>query len=143
LSFDPLWQTWLLPRLLGQGRRRLGTHRDSRGPGAAHQAEFLAQERRSLGESWFRQEYCCSFEALEAWFTPISPGASCPSRYVRGRDDARAMGLRRIGGIDFGFRNPFAAVWGVVDRDGVLWLTHEHYGREQPLSYHAAHLPGR
>src|SRR5207237_3659232 len=24
--------------------------------------EFLAEERRALGESWFRQEYCCSFE---------------------------------------------------------------------------------
>jgi hypothetical protein len=50
-------------------------------------------------------------------------------------------GLRRVGGIDFGFRNPFAAVWGVVDRDGILWLTGEHYVRQRPLSYHAAHLP--
>ena len=46
-----------------------------------------------------------------------------------------------MGGIDFGFRNPFAAVWGVLDRDGVLWLTGEHYCRERPLSYHAQHLP--
>lgn len=48
---------------------------------------------------------------------------------------------QKVGGIDFGFRNPFAAVWGVLDRDGVLWLTGEHYQRYQPLSYHAAHLP--
>ena len=27
--------------------------------------DFLEEERRSLGDSWFRQEYCCSFEALE------------------------------------------------------------------------------
>jgi hypothetical protein len=32
--------------------------------------EFLASERRSLGESWFRQEYCCSFEALEGLVYP-------------------------------------------------------------------------
>jgi hypothetical protein len=50
-------------------------------------------------------------------------------------------GGRRVGGIDFGFRNPFAAVWGSVDRDGVLWLTGEHYSRQKPLSHHAAHLP--
>jgi hypothetical protein len=25
---------------------------------------FLEEERRNLGESWFRQEYCCSFEAM-------------------------------------------------------------------------------
>jgi hypothetical protein len=27
-----------------------------------HTPEFLAEERQSLGERWFRQEYCCSFE---------------------------------------------------------------------------------
>jgi hypothetical protein len=49
--------------------------------------------------------------------------------------------LRRVGGIDFGFRNPFGAVWGVLDRDGVLWLTGEYYARQRPLSYHAERLP--
>src|SRR5271168_3589882 len=38
-------------------------------------------------------------------------------------------------------RNPFAAIWGLVDKGGVLWLTGEHYSREKPLSHHAAHLP--
>jgi hypothetical protein len=42
-------------------------------------SEFLAQERRAMGESWFRQEYHCSFEALEGWSTPTSPAASCPA----------------------------------------------------------------
>jgi Terminase RNaseH-like domain len=46
-----------------------------------------------------------------------------------------------VGGIDFGFRNPFAAVWGMLDGDGVLWLTGEHYARARPLSYHAERLP--
>ncbi len=48
---------------------------------------------------------------------------------------------RRVGGIDFGFRNPFAALWGILDRDNVLWLAGEHYGREKPLSHHLTHLP--
>jgi Terminase large subunit, T4likevirus-type, N-terminal len=46
-----------------------------------------------------------------------------------------------IGGIDFGFRNPFAAIWGFVDRDDVLWLVGEHYAQEKPLSHHAQFLP--
>jgi hypothetical protein len=29
----------------------------------------------------------------------------------------------------------------VLDRDDVLWLTREHYQRNQPLSHHAQHLP--
>jgi hypothetical protein len=48
-----------------------------------------------------------------------------------------------VGGIDLGFRNPFASLWGFHDRDGVLWLTGEHYVRQKPLSYHASCLPRR
>jgi Terminase large subunit, T4likevirus-type, N-terminal len=48
---------------------------------------------------------------------------------------------KKFGGIDFGYRNPFAAIWGVLDRDDVLWLTGEHYCCNQPLSYHAARIP--
>jgi hypothetical protein len=38
-------------------------------------------------------------------------------------------------------RNPFAAVWGVVDRDDVLWLVGEHCAANQTLAYHVQHLP--
>lgn len=102
--------------------------------------EFLAQERRALGESWYRQEYCCSFEALEGLVYPDF--ARCVVE--AGEPGASATGVpggRRVGGIDFGFRNPFAAIWGTLDGDGVLWLTGEHYARQKPLSYHARHLP--
>jgi hypothetical protein len=60
------------------------------------------------------------------------------------RLDRLGAGLAEIdpvGGIDFGFRNPFAAVWGFVDRDGVLWLVGEHYARQKPLCHHAQFLP--
>src|SRR5207244_6185738 len=48
---------------------------------------------------------------------------------------------RRVGGIDFGFRNPFAAVWGFVDRDGVLHITDEIYRRETTLDVLSGMLP--
>lgn len=33
-------------------------------------AQFLAEERRAMGERWFRQEYCCEFvETQDAMFT--------------------------------------------------------------------------
>ncbi len=38
-------------------------------------------------------------------------------------------------------RNPFAAVWGVLDRDDILWLTGEHYCRNQTLDFHKQHMP--
>ncbi len=47
---------------------------------------------------------------------------------------------RGVGGIDFGWRNPFAALAGVLDRDDVLWIDWERYLRETPLHEHAAAL---
>ena len=40
---------------------------------------FLEQERRGLGESWFRQEYQCSFEALEGLVYPDFARCVVPS----------------------------------------------------------------
>jgi hypothetical protein len=94
--------------------------------------DFLARERRTLGESWFRQEYSCSFEALEGLVYPD---------FARCEVVGTAPAGRRVGGLDFGLRVPFAAVWGVLDRDHVLWLTGEHYSRDKTLRYHGQHLP--
>jgi hypothetical protein len=100
-------------------------------------ATFLEAERRAMGQSWFRQEYFCSFEALEGLVFPHFArslvSAACGV--------AGGIAGKRVGGIDFGFRNPFAAVWGILDEQGNLWITHEHYSRERPLCHHAAHLP--
>ncbi|HEV2946493.1 MAG TPA: terminase large subunit, partial [Gemmataceae bacterium] len=64
--------------------------------------EFLAEERRAMGLSYYRQEYCCSFESVEGLIYPdfgrcVVQGLEAPAG-------------KRVGGIDFGFRNPFAAV---------------------------------
>src|SRR5207247_957906 len=45
-----------------------------------------------------------------------------------------------VGGLDFGFRNAFAAVWGVLDHDDVLWLTGELYGPKLYLETLAGEL---
>jgi hypothetical protein len=94
---------------------------------------FLERERRRIGLSWYRQEYECSFEALEGLVYPDFARCVVPG--------PAPQGGKRLGGIDFGFHNPLAAIWGTVDRDNVLWLTGEHYMRQRPLSFHAKHLP--
>jgi hypothetical protein len=106
-------------------------------------ADFLAKERRALGESWYRQEYCCSFEALEGLVYPDFARCLAPSMpdHLLTPNGSPSPLVPQFGGIDFGFRNPFAAIWGILDRDGILWLTGEHYSREKPLSFHASHLP--
>ena len=64
--------------------------------------------------------------------------ASLPKPFWGG--EAKVEG-RLVGGIDFGLRNPFAAVWGTLDRRDVLWLTGEHYSREKSLDWHCRYLP--
>jgi hypothetical protein len=97
--------------------------------------DFIAEERRALGESWVRQEYECEFTALEGLVYPDFVQALCHGC------DSRGTQGKLVGGIDFGWRNPFAAVWGVLDKNDVLWITHERYGSQTPLHEHAAALP--
>ena len=129
-------------------------------------AEFIAEETRALGQAWVDQEYNCLFTALEGLVFPdfdkaiiqeSLPAAALASAPIpaseegqhRNRVGAREgegagdgeRHLNRVGGIDFGWRNPFAAIWGVLDRDDVLWILHERYARETPLADHAAALP--
>jgi hypothetical protein len=107
--------------------------------------------------AWFHQEYFCCFDSVEGLVYPdlarwvvkelpehVRPedrgwriaartgSAPLPADYDRG--------CKRVGGTDFGFRNPVAAVWGLVDRDDVLWLVGEHYACMKPLSHHMQYL---
>ena len=45
------------------------------------------------------------------------------------------------GGIDWGWANPFAAVWGHFDGDNVLWLTGGRYRSQSTLKEHSEAIP--
>jgi hypothetical protein len=94
---------------------------------------FIAEERHALGDAWVQQEYECLFTSMQGLVYPD---------FARALTEAAppASG-RRVGGIDWGWRNPFAAVWGILDRDDVLWLHQERYLRETPLHEHIKALP--
>lgn len=110
--------------------------------------EFIEMEKRSMGDSWVRQEYECSFEALEGLVYPDFEEQCAVNLLPTHVSQAFEPGVRlesltyrrQVGGIDFGFRNPFCALWGVLDRDDVLWITHERYLRETTIHEHAAIL---
>jgi hypothetical protein len=95
--------------------------------------EFIANERKSMGDMWVEQEYECSFTSLEGLVYPD---------FERCVIHTWPDGLpgKLVGGIDFGWRNPFAAVWGCLDRDDVLWIGWERYLRETPLHLHVEAL---
>jgi hypothetical protein len=95
--------------------------------------DFLDRERQSLGASWVAQEYLCSFESLEGLVYPEFENQTGGGLLTKAG--------KRVGGIDWGFRNPFAALWGCLDADDVLTITGERYLRETPLHEHAKQLP--
>ncbi len=95
-------------------------------------AAFIAEEERALGRSWVAQEYECSFEARQGLVYPDFPQAVGAFEAPPGK---------RVGGIDWGWRNPFAAVWGTLDGSDVLWIDGERYRCETPLYEHARALP--
>jgi len=69
------------------------------------------RECRNMTETKFRREYCFAFEAVEGL---VYPDFAKKAHIGRKRDERIARGYgRKVGGIDFGFRNPFAATWGV------------------------------
>jgi hypothetical protein len=94
--------------------------------------DFIEEERRSIGDGWVRQEY-------EALFTTLE-GLVYPDFDLALAGDWPDPTGRAVGGVDFGWRNPFAAVWGVLDREDVLWIEGERYLRQTPLHDHAAAL---
>jgi hypothetical protein len=117
------WREWHSD---GPWRRISITHADCPRIGA----DFVREEERALGKDWVDQEYRCLFTALQGLVYPGFPEALVDSW-------PRPLG-KPVGGIDWGFHNPFAAVWGILDRDDVLWIGWERYVRHCPLHEHIA-----
>jgi hypothetical protein len=117
---------------------------------------FLETERKVMGATWYRQEYECSFEmpagaVYPQWSAALTSGLAHshrrnpppwnPDAIDIQQARSRPPGTPTVGGIDFGFRNPFAAIWGYVAEGDVLCITGERYGSGQPLEDHVPHLP--
>ena len=87
-----------------------------------------------MGSAWVDQEYNGCFTTLEGRVYPEFESALV--------EETPSAGPKawHVGGIDFGWRNPFAAVWGFVEA-GVLWITGEHSLSRGTLAEHAEVLP--
>jgi hypothetical protein len=82
--------------------------------------DYLDRERVALGDAWFRQEYCCDFTMMAGLVYPEFPDCITDVGELPILD-------RSYAGVDFGFHNPSAVVFGVLDNDDVLWIVDEIY----------------
>lgn len=94
--------------------------------------EAIDEERLVMGDQWVAQEYECSFVTMQGLVYPDFENVIV--------DQDQMPEGKPVGGIDFGWRNPFAAIWGVLDDNDVLWICGERYGSEIPLHQHVAAL---
>jgi hypothetical protein len=85
--------------------------------------EFLEDEKRALGEIWYRQEYECSFEMMAGLVYP-----DFEKCLVEPSECENIRKAQAVGGLDFGFHNPSAYLNGILDTDDILWITEEIYG---------------
>jgi len=81
--------------------------------------EFICQEVNAMGSDWVDQEYQCVFSHKQGKvYTDFDNCLTSELPLRKGRF---------VGGIDFGWHNPFAAVWGFLDEQQNLFITNEHY----------------
>jgi hypothetical protein len=97
-----------------------------------HTQAFIDEETRKFGQMWVEQEYECSFTAMEGLVYPDFH--QCVTNLFPLMEMKYAT--RFVGGLDWGWNNPFAAVWGFVDKDDVLYILRERYLRQTPLHEH-------
>jgi hypothetical protein len=98
--------------------------------------EFLEREERSRGRDFVQQEYFCSFTHVSGLIYPDFDKCLVESvPHLRGR---------LVGGIDWGWTDPFAALWGIheIETD-TLWIIGERYLGECMPQAHAASLKAK
>lgn len=93
--------------------------------------EFVEEERRKHGDGWADQEFCCLFTALEGLVYPTFAKAVVDCYPM-----LESRTAKPLGGIDWGWRNPFCALWGLHDKDDCIWVIGERYKRQTPLYEH-------
>jgi len=94
---------------------------------------FIHSEIASMGQAWVNQEYCCSFHQ--------GKGLVFADFELAIHDLPFSNRGKLVGGIDFGWNNPFAAIWGHLDQDDVLWIFGEVYERQTLVDDLAQRLP--
>lgn len=95
--------------------------------------EFIQQEIQAMGPDWVDQEYLCIFSNKEGQVFK-----DFESTFIK---ETQCKAKSHVGGIDFGWHNPFAALWGFLDEQQTLIITHEHYVTHTTITEIAPLLP--
>lgn len=96
-------------------------------------AEF-ERAKRAMSPELFEMRYCGQFRKMEGLIYP----EFCADHIVEPFEIPDEW--PKIGGVDFGWNNPFAILKGAVDNDDVLYIYEEHYQSGRLLEWHAERM---
>lgn len=105
-------------------------------------AEF-ERARRTMDERIFAMRYLGEFRKMIGLVWPELDTWLCqPDELAEAHRKLQEApeSHRRVGGIDWGYNNPFACLSGFLDPDGVLWVDSERYVDRKLLKEHAEAL---
>ncbi len=105
--------------------------------------EEFERAKRTMDERTFAMRYLGEFRKMAGLVWPefdswVCQAAEAELAVKRAKEEPQSV--RYVGGIDWGYNNPFVALSGFVDRDDVLWLYRERCQTRTLLSDHSKHL---
>lgn len=109
----------------------------------AYPQEEFERAKTTMDERTFALRYLGEFRRMQGLVWPEFDQWVCQAdEFKRATEKFRVHPslYRRVGGIDWGYNNPFVALSGWLDDDGVLWLDTEHFAERKLLAEHAAVL---
>lgn len=99
--------------------------------------EEFARAKRTFNEQLFAMRYLGEFRRMEGLVYSDWKAENIIEPFEIPKD------WRLIGGIDFGFHNPFVSLDIAIDSDGVHYVCSEHYRSGMLLKDHGKNLDGR
>ena len=105
-------------------------------------AEF-ERARKTMDERTFALRYLGEFRRMIGLVWPEFDTWICQASELQEaleKRKANPQGHINVGGIDWGYNNPFVALQAFRDPDDVLWVYKEHYAERKLLKVHAESL---
>ncbi len=137
-GFGPIHKEWY-PRFKANDPDYLIVHFPSIA-NPAYPKEEYERQKRSLPPEIFQARYHGLFTAVEGLVYP----SFSTSLIQLDPDELKSVinsCYKFVGGIDFGWNDPFCALAGGIDHDDTLWIFYERYKSLTTLEEHAHQLP--
>jgi len=139
LTFTPTAMNWVYHELY---KRWLGGDKDYDFIQFANvESPYFPKEeyervRRTLSQEQFEMRYGGQFRKMEGLIYPEFRAEHIIDSFALPKD-WKNIGWRKLGGIDFGYNNPFVALKGAVSPDDVLYIYDEYFKSNTLLADHA------